>query len=237
MSKTKKSKSAEKDKDTVYRLEDLPQLWRETPLYLTIEDASILDHSPPVHDYISLLLGNGIPEDDGEQRYFLTANEILDKVNTNFEDSEKPMKLSMLYYHLEKLQEQNCVNYIHAQDGQYKRKYFSKSAKVIMLSNTEEDVRAAIDNNLKPILQLLDYYKVNIADDELQSIKDDMYKKREDFRLGRIEWLEKDENLVSNPNLDLVNAFNYLAVYMLNYSSTKKLFEILSSYIEFLKEC
>ena len=37
-------------------------------------------------------------------------------------------------------------------------------------------------------------------------------------------WLEKDQKLVSNPNLDLVNAFNYLATYMLNYSSAKMLF-------------
>ena len=224
------------NKETRYSVNDLYEIWDNTPSYIIFEESSMILDAPPVQAYISRLLGTGVPGVYNKQRHFLTVNEIMDKINSDFITDGVKFKKSNVYYHLDRLLEQELIYYVHCLDGQYKRKYFGKSAKNFLFFDSEETQLEMIDEMLRPFYQLLNHYESKSVDKLFEQIKHDIFEKRKKLKDDMMNWIKLNDDLLVELEVNTLNFVNHLENIYTTFPSFHEILDLLKPHLQFLAD-
>ncbi|MHA2101672.1 MAG: hypothetical protein ACW99A_23730, partial [Candidatus Kariarchaeaceae archaeon] len=231
MIKTSKSKIMDNEEDRIYNWDDLYQLWKDIPIIKTSSDVmDFKTSSHPIQYAITKILRRGIEEKTGRKRHFLTANELLDEVNKRREGIDNPIKISMLYYHLDKLIEVEFVKYVYHVEGRHKRKYFGRTAKFYLFSDSEKE-NDKMKQYFSPISKLLVHFNPEINVEKYEKYVDEIKEAQSAFSNKLVEWMRENHELLFELEIDALELFSSLNSFLIGQSSIKKLYSPLLNHM------
>lgn len=234
MKKNLQPKVIVKRESQIHSYEDLFQLWKDIPVIQKISDPSIAKTSRhPIQKFILKILREGIIDKNGKKRNFLIANEILECVNHELDGIDKSIKISMLYYHLDKLQESNLVDYVYYVEGRHKRKYFGRTAKFYLFSSETKDEKI-MEKYFAPISKLIIHYNPDTDIEKYEKIVEKIKIDQSEFSKGLIDWMKSNHELLYDLDIDPLDLFESMFTMLFGQSSIKKLISELIPHMKFL---
>ena len=198
MTKNNTQKTSNEKDYQISTYEDLFQLWKDMPVIQKLSDQKLfMTLNDPIRSSILKILREGIIDRNGRKRNFLIANELLEYVNQELEEIDKSIKTSMLYYHLDKLQESNLVKYVFHVEGRHKRKYFGRTAKFYLFGDDDKE-KEIMKDSFDPILKLLLHFNPEVSIEEYSPIIENFKTDQVKFSDILIKWMEILKNRVDS---------------------------------------
>lgn len=161
-----------------------------------------------VRSAIMDLLRVGIKEYDSInrctiQRYVLSPKEIHQKIN---QDRKQKIKLSNVYFHIDKLKENNLIEIVA--EIKIKRQivnYYGRTAKLFLLIGSEKQT-------FDWLIDLFQSLNKKIDRNHLQKLNKEFQVSFRETDKERREWLEKNQNVLTQFNLDPRTIYKFLTI-------------------------
>ncbi|MCE7736189.1 MAG: hypothetical protein GPJ54_15010 [Candidatus Heimdallarchaeota archaeon] len=235
MKKRGKVQSVLEEEKVISNFADLFQLWKDIPVVQTLQSSQYLfkSTSQPIQNSILKILRKGISDDNNKKRHFLTANELLEAVNVEIEGLQNAIKISMLYYHLDKLQEFQLVEFVYYIEGRHKRKYFGRTAKFYLFGDPKE-MDEKVEQYFSPISKLILHYNPNADIEKYKQIVNQIRDEESEFSSSLVTWMRENHELLYELEIDALDIFTALTTFMTNQVLISQLFQPLKSDMKFL---
>lgn len=233
--KTKVTEGLEEDK-SISDYDDIYQLWKDIPIVQTLSSSQYLFKATnqPIQNAILKILREGIIDHNDKKRHFLTANELLEAVNLEIEGIQKEIKISMLYYHLDKLQEFLLVEFVYYIEGRHKRKFFGRTAKFYLFSDTKKE-KEKIESFFSPISKLIMHYNPKSDIEQYKQIVNQIIDQEKLFSKLLVTWMRENHELLYELDIDAFDLFTSLSSFITSQELFSQLFQPLKREMKFLK--
>lgn len=178
----------------------LLEFWKTVPVLKTISYEiyqNIGNHS--IRDLIIAMLRNGV-KTEGGIRHALSAQELLPYINEHLksEGQDKPLKLTALYYHLKKLEDDGLIIEVHKiLRGKKYVRYYGRTAKLFIADSEGKSYK-----NKDKLIELFNYFGAD-QDHVEQLINDFQNKKEARFNMG-VEWIREHEDAINFVGIDVL---------------------------------
>jgi Fe2+ or Zn2+ uptake regulation protein len=144
-------------------------------------------------------------------RHAMSAQEMLPKIQ---EKLESEVKLTNVYFHLEKLEKAGLIREITKKlEGRHYVKYFGRTSKLIICGKSE-DTESQKVRFLNPVYKIGEALKVNINKQRLNEIAEAIQYRRDELYHFEKEWIEKNHETLSNLDIDVLDLFVFLKEYL-----------------------
>lgn len=224
------------DEKIVDGYEDLYQLWKDVPIIQNIADQSLFRATnQPVQSIILKVLREGMIDKDDKKRHYLTASELLEVVNDENSKLEKPIKTSMLYYHLDKLLELGLIEFVYYIEGRHKRKFFGRTAKFYLFSDSDK-MKEKIEKFFSPIGKLIKHYNPDVDIKDYRKTVEKIRVQEETYSAELVDWLKENHELLYDLDIDALDLFTAMSIFMSSQNLVKQLFSPLTKTMKFLEK-
>ncbi len=144
-------------------------------------------------------------------RHAMSAQEMLPKIQ---EKLESEIKLTNVYFHLEKLEKAGLIREITKKlEGRHYVKYFGRTSKLIICGNSE-DTESQKVRFLNPVYKIGEALKINISKQRLNEIAEAIQHRRDELYHLEKEWIEKNHETLSSLDIDVLDLFVFLKEYL-----------------------
>ncbi|MFX1514228.1 MAG: winged helix-turn-helix domain-containing protein [Promethearchaeota archaeon] len=185
--------------------EILFEFWKSVPIVQIIPDphASLFKFiNQDVRGAILDLLREGIEDEikagTKRRRFSLNARELQKYVNNRL---LTPIKLSNIYFHLQKLEKQNLIQVVAIKkEGKHHAAYYGRTAKFFIFNDTSKEIRTIMRQTLHTLIARInpkwENRRINLLLDNFFNHKENQFK-------SALAWIEKHEDLLTNLEVDI----------------------------------
>jgi len=208
------TENLDKDKNPSADRSILLDFWRRVPAIKRCDIALHEVGRQIVRSIILETLRQGI-EDTNETeegisnvRHALSAQELLEKVNEQLTDS---IKLSNVYFHLQKLQDAGFVETVATlREGKHDVTYFGRTAKIFLFGEPQiTDLEDTSSPWIKSLTNLLTYLSPKINTETATTLIQEYMQASIASHNATVTWIEKHEDLITQFNIDLQSLFRF----------------------------
>ncbi len=185
------------------------EFWKDVPTIGFRDESLFTIMNQEIRGEILDILREGVPDDktfeNGKvrRRYALNAQELQNHVSDRL---KKQVKLSNVYFHLQKLKEIDCVQELTSiREGKYNVAYFARTAKLFSHSiQDSEEIRNKLTALKDLFIRLLPSINPKADKETILNLFDEIYQyqlKREHLRFA---WLEKYADFLTDLEFDIL---------------------------------
>ncbi|MFW9995055.1 MAG: hypothetical protein ACFFD4_23660 [Candidatus Odinarchaeota archaeon] len=185
-------------------LERLVNHWKTIPAIKNITDPMAVDFaSQEVRSLILAVLREGIVEDK-QSRHALSAKELFKTVKKRM---DAKIKLSNIYFHLDKLQNQGYVQIVTSiKEGRHITHYFGRTARLFLFSGRQDDKQ----KRFQTLNKLLQHFNPERPEESNRRLFDRAERAWEESEKKLNKWMERNEEILLELDIDLRQIYSFL---------------------------
>jgi len=186
----------------------LTDYWNTIPPIVLVDASKFPLIYQEVRNEIMELLREGIKTElDGRitKRHALNVQEILTNLNQKrTQESRSQLKISNIYFHLEKLVHFGHVKEIPMKEGRFHVKYYGRTAKIFIFSPLEPSgIQTIREKFLSEVVEPLHAIAPSYSKQRITTIIKNLF----DYRISNIKlliaWLEKNVEQIEELEIDI----------------------------------
>jgi len=214
------SSNSPKIKDEFKERKILFEFWKDVPTIGFRDESLFSIMNQEIRGEILDILREGILADKSafengkaRRRYALNAEELRDHISDRL---KKQVKLSNVYFHLQKLKEIDCIHELTSirekRNGrEYNVTYFARTAKLFSHSIQDSDkIRNKLNALRDLFIRLLPSLNPKIDKETILNLFDEIYQYRLEREQLRFTWLEKHADLLTDLEFDILIIDDFL---------------------------
>jgi hypothetical protein len=193
------------------------EFWKNVPTILEIEHDTfhkIVDQN--FRGSILDILREGIKDDSIQEnglsrRYAMSAPEMLPKIR---EKLGYDVKLSNIYFHLEKLEKANLIQEVTKRlEGKHHVTYYGRTSKLILCCRSD-DADKCESKFLTSAYSLAEHLNLDIDTQMLNTIIEKIHGRNDELYQLEKEWIQNNHETLFQLDIDVLELFDFIKGYL-----------------------
>lgn len=150
-------------------------------------------------------------ENELPRRHAMSAPEMLPKIR---EKLESEVKLSNVYFHLEKLEKANLIREVVKKlEGKHNITYYGRTSKFIICRKSEDSEPHEL-KFLNSVYKLTETMKIDIDKQKLNKIAEKIQSRTDELYQMEKEWIKNNHETLFELDIDVLVLFDFMVKYL-----------------------